>query len=214
VPSEPIGDLDVLFFFGDARITKNGGGGHFFYRAVDGCPTWAEGIMAINEAHRARIGGFPVPWTSRELDGALAVAPDIVVYGTIPCDEQPQGRCCLHHKDGWTALSFWDRTGDVRHGSSSTIVARGTFGIAEMLERFKTELPRLWERVNGGGVILYGHQRNADPAPRNRIEVPMRIAAQPTEEKTSPSIANVSDAIEESETVTEVRRVQIGKRTP
>lgn len=36
--------------------------------------------------------------------------------------EQVEGAAALVHKDGWTALAFWDRSADRRFGSNSTFL--------------------------------------------------------------------------------------------
>ena len=54
------------------------------------------------------------------------------------------GEAVLHHKDGWTALSFWDRTIDSRPGSHSTYIARGIFTFEQMVEMAKSRFAGRW----------------------------------------------------------------------
>ena len=175
-------DLDALFFHGDVRHAHGRHAGHFFHRAAGGYPVWDESIIAYNDETLRRFGPRPCPWTIAELDTGLATAPGRVIplQGYQREEDQPQGRCCLHHKGGWTAVSFWDRTGDRRLASTSTLVARGTHSFATMIERFRTELPALYARVTAAGP-LYGHPENVDPAPQLRIAAPppVRIAVAP-----------------------------------
>ena len=59
---------------------------------------------------------------------------------------QIQGQASLHHKDGWTALSFWDRTVDKRPGSSSTFLAKGTYDFEAMKKIAQENFPSIWQR--------------------------------------------------------------------
>lgn len=78
-----------------------------------------------------------VPW-GWEVDGGLAPR--------IGRAEAPQGRAALHHKGGWTALSFWDRSGDSRGNSSSTFLLEGTLTFAEALAEARERFPVLFKR--------------------------------------------------------------------
>lgn len=104
--------------------------GHYFYSEEGG-----------------RIHGYPhpdVPW--KEADGGLCL-------GSVPGDHYSRscpevvGEALLHHKDGWTALSFWDRTIDTRPGSNSNYFAKGTFTFEEMVELAKTRFPIRWSQM-------------------------------------------------------------------
>lgn len=116
-------------------------GGHGFHRpggksirATDDGPvrSWACGIG---------------PWD--QVDGTLApVVGERRGYRKIEC---PQGVAALHHKDGWTALAFWDRTGDHRGNSHSNFffdeildfdaaVAAARVAFPELFERFDFEI--------------------------------------------------------------------------
>lgn len=52
--------------------------------------------------------------------------------GLAPTNTRLPGLCLLWQKDGWTAMSFWDNTGDPRAGSVSVFLAQGTFDFDEM----------------------------------------------------------------------------------
>ncbi len=91
-----------------------------------------------------------IPWPCAEFDGRLAGDPvleDPRQRGHWATEHQPEGHARLHHRGGWTALSFWDRSGDQRHGSSSTLVARGEFTAAEMAALFERAFPAVWRRI-------------------------------------------------------------------
>lgn len=61
-----------------------------------------------------------VAWQDREIDGVLQ--PGCCWNRSHSGSRRPQveGEALLHHKNGWTALSFWDRTIDERPGCNST----------------------------------------------------------------------------------------------
>lgn len=68
--------------------------------------------------------------------------------GTL-CPEGPQvqGLAKLHQKDGWTAIGFWDRTGDARGNSNSNFIVRGTYTFDEMCKLAEEQYPELWKRI-------------------------------------------------------------------
>lgn len=59
---------------------------------------------------------------------------------------QIQGIAEIHHKDGWTAMSFWDRSVDSRSGCNSNFFAEGIFNFDEMLALSKRYFPTIMER--------------------------------------------------------------------
>lgn len=58
-----------------------------------------------------------------------------------------QGLAMVHHKDGWTALSFWDYTVDHRPGSHSTYLTEGTFTFEEMVAMAKERFAYRWNKI-------------------------------------------------------------------
>lgn len=110
--------------------------GHFFFEDETG---WYVPSRELKD----------VPWTSQEdhVDGTLQ--PGVVCerghwQATTP---QVEGPAVIHHKNGWTALSFWDRTIDTRGGCSSTYLAEGTFTFEQMVELAKTRFPERWGKM-------------------------------------------------------------------
>jgi hypothetical protein len=83
--------------------------------------------------------GCPWGW----LDGTLCVT-----------GHQRQGEALLRHRDGWTALAFWDRSGDHRPGSHSTFIYHGTLPFETMLEQCERDWPGLFERYKRCGVEI------------------------------------------------------------
>lgn len=63
------------------------------------------------------------PWQVQDLDGGMQPTGDYQLLGVAR----------LHHKADWTAVSFWDRSGDARFNSNGSFVAKGTHNFAEMM---------------------------------------------------------------------------------
>jgi hypothetical protein len=76
------------------------------------------------------------PFSGSRLDGSYAMRTK----------EQPQGVALWHHIQGWSIISFWDRSVDPRGGSSSTFVAEGLYTFDEMVEKAKLAFPQVWKR--------------------------------------------------------------------
>lgn len=53
----------------------------------------------------------------------------------------------LSHKDGWTALSFWDNSVDTRPGSNSNFLAEGDFTENQMREIAWKYFPKISARI-------------------------------------------------------------------
>lgn len=66
--------------------------------------------------------------------------------GLCPPGDETEGRALVHHKDGWTALSFWDRSIDRRGKCNSNFLAEGTFTFAEMVELARRHFPKVMAR--------------------------------------------------------------------
>lgn len=59
---------------------------------------------------------------------------------------QKQGACLLHHKDGWTAIAWWDRSYDDRPGANAVFMVDGDKCFSEMIELFKSMCPNIYIR--------------------------------------------------------------------
>jgi hypothetical protein len=81
-----------------------------------------------------------VPW--EQIDSVLCYGH----RGPYQNGPQVQGLALLHHRDGWTALSFWDRTVDKRGGSNSNFFVEGTLSFDEIVLVAKERFPSIWER--------------------------------------------------------------------
>jgi hypothetical protein len=97
----------VCYYFGCWSKER---GGHYLY-----------GPGGSNMSRGALPADFPV--TLSALDGAL------LGYQK----RETEGEAALAHIGGWTIVSFWDRSGDSRHNSSSGFVVRGLLAFAEVL---------------------------------------------------------------------------------
>jgi hypothetical protein len=87
-----------------------------------------------------------IPWSERE-----SLCPDwhlVNRYGVgVPLEHaQPQGAGSLHHKGGWTALAFWDRSCDQRGNCASVFFAEGTYQPEQMLALCQLKFPHIWRR--------------------------------------------------------------------
>lgn len=76
---------------------------------------------------------WPGPW-NKKIDGTLP-----------PQRDKTEFKCTVTHKEGWTALAFWDYTIDTRPGSNSAFFTRGEYDFEEMLQLAKHAWPRLFK---------------------------------------------------------------------
>ena len=81
------------------------------------------------------------PW-GYEVDGGLCPGGDRR-DNRVP---QVEGEALIHHKDGWTALSFWDRSVDARGGCNSNFFFRGILSFDEALVKAKKVFPFILAR--------------------------------------------------------------------
>lgn len=69
--------------------------------------------------------------------------------------EAPQGYYALHHLNGFTIMSWWDRCqGDTRPGSNSSIIAAGTLSADEMKVLLEQHFPLVAANLKTHGVQL------------------------------------------------------------
>jgi hypothetical protein len=59
---------------------------------------------------------------------------------------ETEGEALVHHKDGWTALSFWDRSVDKRGKCNSTFMAEGIHDFETMKKIAMERFPKIWSR--------------------------------------------------------------------
>ena len=100
------------FYFGCRQ-----GPGHFFHDASGS--RWHQSLEAEGN-----------PW-GYTVDGGLQ--PKGI--------DQKEGVAALHHKDGWTALAFWDRSQDQRGGCCSVFLCDQLLTFSEMLDMARQKFP-------------------------------------------------------------------------
>jgi hypothetical protein len=78
--------------------------------------------------------------------------------GLCPPGPEIEGHALLHHKGGWTAIAFWDRSVDPRGKCNSGFYALGTLTFEEMVERAKANFPEVWARFHFPVILVGGGQ--------------------------------------------------------
>ena len=63
-----------------------------------------------------------------------------------PSGVQVEGVARHHHKEGWTAIAFYDRSVDTRGNSNSAFIAEGTYTFDGMVTAAKAQWPEVWAR--------------------------------------------------------------------
>jgi len=125
-----------IYFYG-----KGDSPGHHFYTSCMTMPTPKPGMSGREPELRGMtfINKPQIPW-GWEIDGKMQPQG-------IPGDSQPLGVACLHHKNGWTMLSFWDRSGDPRPNSNGNFIVQGTLDFEMMWSLALEFFPDLMARI-------------------------------------------------------------------
>lgn len=76
------------------------------------------------------------PWGSK-IDGGLCGGNKYNI---------PDGVTYEHHKDGWTAVALWDRSGDSRPASNSVFLVWANASTAEILSAARQQWPQVFTR--------------------------------------------------------------------
>lgn len=87
---------------------------------------------------------LPESWRGGKIDGGFAPKE----FADRDKKEAPQGQALWVQCEGWTLISFWDRSGDSRGGSSSTFISKEHLTFDQMVAVAKEEFPQLWKRFN------------------------------------------------------------------
>jgi len=78
-------------------------------------------------------------------------------------DPQEQGRGFIHYVDGWTVVSWWDRSGDPRGGCCAAFLVEGRHPWTEALPLARAAFPREFARMGSAYSIgLAGHDLVSD----------------------------------------------------
>ena len=117
--------MEKMFYFGCMNEP-----GHFFFSEHGSTYNREEEIL---------------PWKDFEVDGKLQPhRKGCTRQSYCGCGSMPEGQALVHHKNGWTALSFWDRSIDGRPGCNSTYFAHGEFTFEDMVNLARTHFPDRW----------------------------------------------------------------------
>ena len=90
-----------------------------------------------SEDGRSSLDRHSNPW-GYNLDGRLQPQGEY---------QHKDGAAYLHHKDGWTALAFWDTSVDERTASVSVYLLPGTHTFDEMVEQAKARFRSRWNKM-------------------------------------------------------------------
>lgn len=111
---------------------------------------WDRAGHFLNDEHGMHVPydeRAKVPWGD-EADGGLQPHhPDCKKHAYCGCGSGLEGVALIHHKNGWTALSFWDRSVDTRGACNSTYFAEGTFTFEEMVALAKERFRYRWAKM-------------------------------------------------------------------
>lgn len=78
------------------------------------------------------------PWGLDEIDGPLQPQTE----------EQVEGLCVLHRRDGWTCIAWWDRSEDSRPNSNSALFVEGYRDFEQMVGELSQHFPQVMLRQN------------------------------------------------------------------
>ena len=66
--------------------------------------------------------------------------------GLCPQTTRKQGVAKIHHKEGWTAIAFWDNSIDTRPGANSVFLYEDLLEYDQMIEAFEEHFPNIYNR--------------------------------------------------------------------
>jgi hypothetical protein len=74
---------------------------------------------------------------------------------TYASDECPQGYYLIHHINGFTFMSWWDRNqGDERGACNSTFILEGTHDAVKMFDELVVHFPHVVENLRKANIPL------------------------------------------------------------
>lgn len=127
--SEVCAPIDGCYFFGcDGRTA-----GHYLYGRHKSAAALREIERTIDHA------------LGKSLDGALCWNSARQARGYDPHNET-EGRAFRTCRNGWTAVAFWDRTGDKRGASNTVFIAYGELTFSQVIRAAKHAWPEVWAR--------------------------------------------------------------------
>ena len=114
----------VLYF--GCRSSRPGDGGHFLYE-----PGWWS-VRSFKAFDYQMLDGMYAPGGER--------------LRRWKSFEQVEGHAAWHVVNGWTVVSFWDRSGDARGNSNSAFVVEGEHSFEHVLELAREVWPEVFTR--------------------------------------------------------------------
>jgi hypothetical protein len=139
-----------MFFYGALSAKELG---HYWYNSA---------LQHLWKPQGDMSGPIGCPWRSRDaggigLDGTIAprspTPTNVDKIGLMrsgyepPSYEVPQGLCAHLIHDGWTVISFWDRSADRRGACNSAFVVHEVVrDFDEMTRRAKETFPTIYAR--------------------------------------------------------------------
>jgi|ERR1700722_12854775 len=120
----------IMFYFGPWERA-----GHFMH-GEDGHEVW----------NRSELSGFPWQVDGSNIDGVLQPTCYQDPEGRWRNTKEPLNEAVLHQKNGWTAISFWDRSVDTRGACNSTYFAKGIYTFDEMVNLAKERFKVRWDK--------------------------------------------------------------------
>ena len=90
-----------------------------------------------------RHQGTGLPWA--DIDSVLCPG-NRNRHGEVEGKDQVEGMVRLHSRDGWTALAWWDRSVDKRHGSNAALFMHDVATFEAMLECGRRRFPDIFAR--------------------------------------------------------------------
>lgn len=105
-------------------------------------------------------------WNSTVLNPPPAAAKGLSYKFEIPPRQErgyqrdeTEGRAFKTCRNGWTAVAFWDRTGDKRGASNTVFLARGDLTFSQLVRAAKHAWPEVWARFTFPVIEVDEHGR-------------------------------------------------------
>jgi hypothetical protein len=134
--------MTEIYYFGCNKVP-----GHYMHARGMRTGETLEERRAIGRLTEANPWGYAI-------DGGLA--PKGI--------NEREGIADIRQKDGWTAISFWDRSVDTRRGCNSTFLARGIYDFRQMMTMAREAFPTVFSRFSFGVRAVKKTDANSGPA--------------------------------------------------
>lgn len=93
--------------------------------------------------------------------------------------DEREGVAALHHLDGWTVISFWDRSVDKRGACNSAFLVLGEMGFEDAVRVAREFWPDVWARFTFTVELLPSSDGSSPVAPKDRSTVAGPSSASP-----------------------------------